>query len=331
MSFLSWLWRRSTNAPEKIEPKPDPRQDFSINDLEWRGRLKAIKNAERTPIEQAFVAANVTAIRDVVFGTNDPNNVDPLAASARMVVNISSAHIPEFCRLSKAGASNPYKNYYDLGKHQRIGDEPLRPRVAVDVALPVLNPKNIYFCAVELGGAGVRFYGDYCFVLKPRHEDAGTKILERNSYDLIREPIAQYIERTGEASTVNERRKSVAEAWSGSWRTDLPDMVALKVLSEAPLVPERLTQGRITSLVLDDERYIEVLREGSFGAEQLEEARTASSDTAIESHIVALSREGQSPRLDMLIWARRRSRARLELDAAGVQTRIVAQAGRVKS
>ena len=73
-----------------------------------------------------------------------------------------------FARRADATISEPYKNGYDLGQY-RIGEPPpgksLKSREIVDRALPLQNgqkPNDVYFGAIELNGAGIRFYGDVC-------------------------------------------------------------------------------------------------------------------------------------------------------------------------
>src|SRR5262249_10088019 len=59
-----------------------------------------------------------------------------------------------------------YKNKYELA---RIGQAspPSERRVVVDQLLGfVPDGRDWYFGAVAVGGAGVRFYGEYCLVLK---------------------------------------------------------------------------------------------------------------------------------------------------------------------
>src|SRR5262245_55850157 len=67
-----------------------------------------------------------------------------------------------------------YMSYQERDWKEMRGDLSPRTRELVDLSLPVRNYKNIYFAAAELNGSGVRFYGDYCLVLKPRKADLET-------------------------------------------------------------------------------------------------------------------------------------------------------------
>src|ERR1700688_4208651 len=115
--------------------------------------------------------ANVEATRDTVAGRGpDEAKIDP-EAGARMVVNLSSEHVPAFCEASRKREKKPFKNGYDLHKYH-IGGPPsgekLKNREIVDRALPFNDndsAEDVYFGAVELNGAGIRFYGDACPVL----------------------------------------------------------------------------------------------------------------------------------------------------------------------
>lgn len=136
--------------------------------------------------EKSFAEANVEAVKRSCYGYGpDAANPDP-SSGARVVVNIASVHVPDFVR-------NGYKNGYDLGRYRigqdRQGDTP-KTRELVDDALPVSDASNVYFGAASLTGAGIRFYGDICMVLKGKAIPASTVVLDRNSYDLVRQPFS---------------------------------------------------------------------------------------------------------------------------------------------
>lgn len=321
MQFWSSLWSRWT--------RPRPPADGNAETFSWRSRLRTLAEQPGTTLARAYLRANRQAVRGALEGYG-PDDANPsLSAGARMVANISAAHIPAFCAAAAQGDPKPYKNYYDLGKHQ-LGETPTR-REVVDQALPVADYKSICFCAAELNGAGVRFYGDFCLVLKPAARHAGATILERNSYDLVREPLRAVVEHETSSTEQFSKRKELASAMAGSWECDLPDMVALKMSGDQRLQARRLTTGQIAQGVLDDEDYMEVLHEGSFGPKDLQEVRLSVSDAALETHIVDQARRGQSPTLEEILWCRRRQEAVRALSDAGVGVRVITMLGRTRT
>jgi hypothetical protein len=268
-----------------------------------------------------FAKANADAIDGVVNNIGlDPGS--KASGGARVVFNMSNANIPTFCRTG-------YKNSYNLGKTVRIGEQPPghRPtrRETVDAALEVtlgIDPRSTYFGAVELTGSGVRFYGDYCLVLKdPR---LGEPLLDRNSYDIARPPLA-----TSDSLDTEEMERSVAEI-SGTWDPDLKDILVVKTFSGVRAASRRLTLGQIAGAVLDDEDYVEVLRQGPFVADEVAEVRTLATDAAREAAIADRTRHRPMPSAAELLWRRRRLEAEEALATEKLSVRIITTLGRVR-
>src|SRR5438045_2893890 len=69
---------------------------------------------------EKYAKANARACRDVIEGIDFYSGARGYDGGARMVANISSAHVPSFCLASRNGDPRPYKNGYDLG-HFHIG------------------------------------------------------------------------------------------------------------------------------------------------------------------------------------------------------------------
>jgi hypothetical protein len=283
-----------------------------------------------------FAKANVAAVEGTINGRDpDSPNPDP-DMGARMVCNISSVHVPLFVAASLKHEPNPYKNGYDLKKYRIGGSAPgggFKAREAVDRALSLLagaGPDQIYFGAVELNGAGIRFYGDICLVLRRDEVAPDTAILDRNSYDLIRSPLRERIETVNQAD-LDTSRAAEARAISGTWASDLRNIAAIKVLNEFGRRNRRLTTGLVSDAVLQDEDYIEVLRISSFSTEHLQEARVGAADTAYEALISQRRAVGPKPRQEALIWRARRRRAEAALKRARVEVKVVTTTGRVKS
>lgn len=270
----------------------------------------------------SYVRANAEAINGALAGRG-PDDSTSSAAGAVMVANISSTHVPAFCQASRSGDSKPYKNTYDLGKHV-VGDRMTR-RVQVDAALPInFSYCEAYFGAVAITGAGVGFYGDICLVLKPSETDLNRVILDRNSYDLIRSPLKERIK--GD----DTRRKEVAADLAGSWGADLSHIGTVKVLERRTATARRLTTGQIAEVILDDEDYIEVLRNGSFGSADLLEARTSAASATLEERIERRLQHGPAPTGNDLLWLKRRRRAEKQLRNCGIELRVVTTTGRAK-
>lgn len=262
-------------------------------------------------------------------GPDSPDRDPDLAAGARVVVNIPAAHVPDFCAASLRKDPKPYLNTYDLAPP----DPPMSgKRQQVDAALPLpagQTPKDTYFGAVELNGCGVRFYGDITLVLRPAVIEATTVILDRNSYDVIRAPASQRIGARPDHEQAQARQEVLA-SWSGEWRRDLATMATVMLMRALGSTQRRWTTGQISQSLCKDEDYIEVLKKGSFGAGDLQEARVSAADAAHDALVASRMARLPLPRLESMIWRHRRRRAEAALRAAGVPVRIVTTEGRVR-
>lgn len=244
-------------------------------------------------------------------------------------MNISSVHVPSFCKLSRQGRLDAYLNAYDL-KRLGMGAGASQTRQRVDAALPLpanITPERVYFGAVEVAGTGIRFYGDFCFVLKPAVVLDNTVILETNSYDLAREPLATVIHR---AQTPESKRRFFASRMSATWGNDRCDVIASKVLQTLGEREYRLTLGQIAHAARNDEHYVEVLHVGSFSADQLEEVRVSAEDAALEAQIAARLQVGPAPSAAEAEWRQRRRQAVAALNDLRVPVRTITTIGRTK-
>jgi hypothetical protein len=332
-------WTRRPN--EGIDVKPSkayvaPKRDFTVDILPWTDRLRRMstKLLKRHKADLSYLRANCLSVQRAVDGMGpDSSKVIP-GAGARMTVNMSSAHIPAFCEASRRHEKPAYKNCYDRegGTPGDAKAGPSASRLAVDRSLPGSdgdNYKQIYFGAIELGGAGVRFYGDVCLALKYEATE-GSVILDRNSYDLVRAPVKDTIAHLG-ARQKEDARRLIARSWSGSWQKDLATIAAIKVLGALGTPERRWTTGQICSAVRNDEDYIEVLKRGSFAADNVQEARLSASDVAQDALTTSqLDKKYPVPRLEALIWTNRRNRAQAALRDLGVPVRVVGNSGRTK-
>jgi len=306
-----------------------------VNWNRQRDRMVATVTRRSTDARE-YSTANVTAVTHAIHGRGPDSEGSQTESGVHAVANIPSAHLPSFVRLSKNGDATPYQNGYDLGRY-RVGDPPsgqtLSRRERVDRALPLVNgacPNNVYFCALDLNGAGVRFYGDFSLVIRNARMDSNTVVLDRNCYDVERSPIVDRIL----ARPVQQRdraRRDEMRRLSGSWSDDLAAMAVTKVFHELGGGQRRLTTGQISDALLSDEDYVEVLRIGSFGASDLVEARISASDSALESLISSRLQRGPVPRWTEFLWRQRRRAAECALRNAGVATQVVVTTGRVKT
>jgi hypothetical protein len=227
-----------------------------------------------------------------------------------MVVNIGADALAKFL---KDGA---YKNAYErpvLMGHE-VGPSKTRRRVDALLGLTGEAAKKIYFGAVALGGTGVRFYGEYCMALRP--STTNLKLLDRNSYDLIKPPLANRV-----------RNSSFVNRLKGSW-SDLGEMLVLKVMPKLEAGNRLVTSGTVSEAVLQDEDFIEVHRTGTFGPIELEEVREAPQDAALESDIRTKHDRGHLPTGAELLFVARRWRAQELMLERQVRPRMVVSVGR---
>jgi hypothetical protein len=281
-----------------------------------------------------YLQANRNAIVRTLIGKGPDSTTREADAGAHAVVNIACTHIPAFA--ADMGPT-PYKNYYDLGKAgpSRVGEQ-LPTRQVVDQSLPLgsVRPEDVYFAAAEVNGSGIRFYGDVCLVLKDSSVASDTVILDRNSYDLVRLPLRTEIDA---APDPDVKRRDVAKDISGNWDSDLADMCCLKMLDSFDRRRRRLTTGEISTGLLCDEDYIEVLwvrnqaGHGSFGPGDILEVRLNAADVAAEERIMERSRSGPPPAMHELAWMHRRRAAERALNARHIRVMVVTTTGRARA
>jgi hypothetical protein len=281
-----------------------------------------------------YVEANAGFVVEAINGRAAFSEPDP-SSGAHAVANMASVHIPHFVQESLAGEAKPYKNGYDL-KRYRVGDGEPRDvesrRETVDASLPLKvgqDPSNVYFMAVELNGTGVRFYGDVSLVLQHSNFDRETTIIDRNSFELARDPLFTRIQ-NGPGSE-HENRCKEAQNLAGTWHKDLGHIATIKTLGRLDGGTRQWTPGQISDAILVDEDYIEVLRIGSFSAKDLQVARIAADDAAHESLIAERCRQGPPPTFESMLWRFQRRNADEALRRAGLALHVVATSGRNRS
>lgn len=315
---------------------------MKIRNTDW---LAAVEDEIRAAVSVGgpddYIRANVEAVRQAVRGLGPDSASDAVpeaGAGVRVVFNISCTHVPALC---DSGGS--YKNTYDLGTVSSN-------RKAVDLAVQEaaknrngkLRARNIYFGAAETSGAGIRFYGDMCLVLRDRpafasgaaetkHHPRALLVLNRNSYDVIRAPVAAAVKIAAGASTLAAARAEQLIEWMGTWEADLLNIIALKVLQQQFRAKRRWTTGQVAQTVLADEDYVEVLYPKSFAAKDILEVRLSAADVAAEAEIAAREANGEAPLPEEACWRQQRREARRALAKVAIPVRVVLTAGRVKS
>jgi hypothetical protein len=251
----------------------------------------------------SFLDGNVGLIRQIM---------EHAESGLRVVVNISAEALLSFL------ASGTYYNLYEnpiIGGARR---KPSPERMQVDHLLGFgPNAKNYYFGAVALGGTGVRFYGEYCMVLQPSTIPPDTKIFDRDSYDLLLPPISN-------APSVNNIVKSLV----GTWEPDRIDMLTLKLLPELRDANRLITTGTVSEMILHDQEFVEVQKEGSFNATSIEEIRQSPDEIAMEARIQARSNAGFPPTSVELRWLQQRRDVIKALERDGIRYRVVTLHGR---
>ena len=182
--------------------------------------------------------------------------------------------------------------------------------------------RKLYFGAVALSGTGIRFYGEYCLVLSNQTVSRIWQILDRNSYDLVNDPLQNRIKPEAGDNTIDV-------AWlSGKWVQDLNDIIIMKIAPQIDSEHRLVTPGSIAEGVLADEAFIEVHLEQTFGPADLEEIRFAPEEQALASDIENRLGARHVAKLEEWIWFWRRQLVDAEAARAGLSRRVVTTAGR---
>ena len=158
------LGRPRLGAPDMVRPNWNTDASSTID-----------RSVDHADAWADYRTANAEMIERTLRGTG-PHATSVSKGGMRVVYNISTAYIPNFMRASAAGpAADP--NRYDIKKANRqlgagTSGADLRERID-DVVAAVGWPggtnvrEDLYYGAVELNGAGIRYFGDACLVLKP--------------------------------------------------------------------------------------------------------------------------------------------------------------------
>ena len=297
----------------------------------WTARLDAVLQSLRSanPEAASWREADVRTIQQTLQGVSPYSGSIKPDQGARVVFNISSAHIPSFMTGAPHGA---YLNRYAVAAGRVGGAPKVDARTRIDDLLGAIlgvSGKNLHYGAADLNGAGIRYYGDICLVLKADAVADGALVLDRNSFDLICPPL---VETTAPGGAWNATAaKAAAKDLSGRWKSCFVAMASCKILEGGPSARRRMTIGMISEGLLTDEDYVEVVRDGSFGRADVAEARTAAGDAAADASVADRLLRGPTPDLTALLWRHRRRLAEAALSADGLSHRTVVSAGRVRA
>lgn len=286
---------------------PDPLEAMdSVYFNSGRTWTERVQDWESLPQNQGFAASNQVVAANAI---NEPD------AGLRAVINISAAGLLSLL------PDNRYLNLYDRPLVGTARPEPSRNRVRVDVKIGI-RPKQTYFAAVALGGAGVRYYGEYCMVLKRGVAQDATQLLDRDSYDLLLPPLA-------DIEPDDPRSALVVERIRGRWGSDLRDMVLMRVLPELEHQPRLVTSGTVAAMVLRDQEFIEVHLDlpDSFTLADVEEVRESPDEVAVEARLRSRLSTGRTLPAVEWLWLLRRELVASGLDDIDMRTRVVTAHG----
>lgn len=246
--------------------------------------------------QEPFAQANATAYSDLLSDRQ---------AGPRMVVNVGGFS------LEKLLSSGTHLNCYQLARIGGGTNGPSARRVKVDgwISSTGLQPNNIHFGAVALESSGVRFYGEYCLVLKTVPDN--TQILDRDSYELDCEPLSAH------------PVLSVFNILRGTWGRDLKAMAIFRARDVLRDSDRAVTEGRLADSLLRGQEFIEVHQSGGFGPSDLAEVRIPASDIACQRRILDAVANGVAPSPQELVWLARRARLDRALALARIRVRVV--------
>ena len=278
-------------------PYPPQFDDVYFSHLGWSDRLAAWRQRSE---EHGFSSGNAEVVEETL--SRDETGL-------RVVVNISADALLSF--LSDRQYRNLYETPHVGGDIQGVSET----REEVDHKLQ-LGP-DTYFGALALGGTGVRYYGEYCLVIRLDSVPEQTTLFDRDSYDIVIEPFSRL--------SLNPDQIRVL---SGSWTDDRVSMVAMKVLPE--LIHDRrlVTAGTISDAVLRDQEFVEVHMPTSFGPDDLEEVRLAPDEVTVAERLESKRRAGRPLSSVDEEWLRRRGLVDEALDLHEIRARVVTMHGK---
>lgn len=318
--IMGWLsrWRLSrVSGLASAPPEPEPAEQVDgipeyLRDMSWKERKRQMLAKTSDWAGGAFAEANAAYVHETVLATGDD-------AHMHVVFNIGADALRTFVQ------SNDYKNVYERPVVEGKRLKPSQTRLDVDRIVGLDKPEKYYFCALSIGGTGMRFYGEYCVVLKSPNDAAGVeRVLDRNSYDFVMEPLKGILKDL----SVEDQQRLAAKLTCEFRSIDFGDMLTIKVMQHHTARPRRLTIGALGEALLSDEDYVEAFHEGKILRGAVLEVRSHPEDEMTESSIEDRYARGEAVSPEELDWAARRREARAEMDRHGLRHRVVTGNGR---
>lgn len=265
----------------------------------WHERLVA--RLEQVRSTDAFMDQNSRAVETLVSDR---------ASGLRMVINITAEALLNFLK------TGDYKNLYEKPVIGGVERQPSPDRRRVDNWLGLGDSAGShYFGAIALGGTGVRFYGEYCMVIRSAATPPETKLFDRDSYDLLLPPLSTNPE-------------ELASTLKGQWGRDLHAMVMLKIFPALTGNHRLATTGTISDEVLRDEEFIEVHKRGKIALADIHEIRISPDEYAAEFHRALTESQGGLPSAVHILWSKQRQDVLQSAKKAKVALRVVTGDGR---
>lgn len=301
------LGKAAPGAVEKEKGAVVPRYFLSGS---WGQRLESFIAARPSTEGRDFAAANASRVKEHLS----------LDKSLRVVFNLGAYALLNYLR------SGDYQNIYEQPLIAGERRAPSQTRLAADELVSLQPARDYYFCALASGGTGIRYYGEYCAVLKPGVTTQRVdKILDRNSYDLLTPPLSAYLtEMRGRGKPSQLVDGLMSRLGDGTTQ----QMLAAKVLQRTPDSPRLLTAGAVANAILSDEDYCEAYHRGKITVDTLEEIREHPADVSREGEILQRLEGGEPLRCEELVWAWRRRLIRNKLRSCGLPRSISADSGR---
>jgi hypothetical protein len=260
--------------------------------IRWKDRLASWL----TTAGGGFATANVQSIERMLA---DPRT------SVRVVINIRPDALLTFLDEGR------YRNIYEF---PHVGGKgPDQNRLDADNRVGT-GPQH-YFGAAAMGGVGIRYYGEYCMVLKTDFVDGDTQVFDRDSYDVLFPPL----------DGVSPADISCIK---GKWSEDIAAMIMLRVLPELNHGRQIVTSGTIIELALKDQEFIEVHLAQQIHPYDIDQLIESPETAAMEARILERQRSALPNRMHELEWARRRNEVVRRLEQKSIRHRVVTQSGR---
>jgi len=291
---------------------PDSFDPIYFSAGSWDSRVAQWIDATKT---QEFADGNEHAVRQAISDKD---------SGLVVVVNIGTHALLSLL---------PDGRYLNLYEKPAVGGERKEPsgdREFVDSAMGI-HGKDVYFAALALGGCGIRFYGEFCLVLKLDQIDPDPQMFDRDSYDILLPPFTDLPD-----------RQLLIQRLVGRWNADRYAMALMKVLPGLDHQHGLVTTGTVSEMVLKDQEYIEIhlhparaskdehpdRSRGGFGRHDIEELRESPDEVAVATRLRERSDDGLLLADVEYEWLLRRECVTRTVAAAKLPARVVTQHGR---